>query len=133
MTCILHFPGMPTPKRDNLPNRVRYWREQRGLSLRSLAEIIGCGHATLAKIERGEIEFGQYWMERLGKVLEVTPADLLLPETGGLTPEERAMIQTYREVPEANRRMIQSVMESQQGFRGAPETVELNPSRRDAG
>lgn len=124
---VLQFRPMPTPKRDNLPNRIRHWRELQGLTLRDLAPRVGLAHGSLARIETGAQELGQYWLVRIAAELKVAPADLLPAAQGGLSEDERRLIDTYREVPEANRRVIESVIESQQGYRGGPETHELFP------
>lgn len=133
MTNVCMFQPMPRAKLENLPNRVRYWRLKRGLSLRALAPLVGLSYPALGRIETGKQDLSQYWMERLARALDVQAADLLLPEIGGLTEDERAVIEVYRQVPEAGRRAIRSVSESQRPFMGAPETVDFGPFSRRHG
>jgi SOS-response transcriptional repressor LexA len=58
-------------------NRLRYWREERGLSRRRLAELVDCDPSYIAKLERGERRLKHDWMERLAKGLAVAPTDLI--------------------------------------------------------
>ncbi|MCB2064355.1 MAG: helix-turn-helix domain-containing protein [Novosphingobium sp.] len=108
---------MPRPQTENLPNLVRHWRMKRGLSLRDLAARIGISHPCLGKIETGKQRLSQYWMEKIGRELNVMPADLMSPADGALTHQEREWIDTFRRVPEANQRMIIAAVESQRQFR----------------
>lgn len=125
MPTVLSFPIMPRPKIEDLPNRVRYWRKQRGLTLRQLAPIVGIAFPSLGKIETGKLDLRHYWMERIAAALDVAPADLLPLGHGGLTEKERELVETYRELPEANRRVIDGVKDTLQPWRGPPETVEF--------
>jgi hypothetical protein len=49
----------------------------------------------------------------------VLPADLLNPELGGLSHEERELVQTYREVPQILRGEYDRMREGHQQYRGA--------------
>ena len=100
-----------------LPNRVRHWRELRGKTLRDIAPLVGLAHGSLQRIETGERELNQYWMERLGEVLGVVPADFLRQDIGGLSEDERRVVDTLRSLPDAARQMILAMIDSQQAFR----------------
>ncbi len=113
---------------ENLPNRVRYWRKQRGMTLKEAAGKIGTAFGHLQRIETGARELSTGWMRRIADVFEVTPADLLSLEDGGLEPSERRIVDTRREIPTPHRHSIDAVTEAQQSFRGAPELVPLQPS-----
>lgn len=60
-------------------NRLAYWRRQRGLSQRELAEIIGCFVTAIGKYERGELDMSTDVRARLSRALNCSPADLLAP------------------------------------------------------
>lgn len=131
--CVLQFPRMGQHRNDveNLPNRVRYWRKQRGMTLKEAAEKIGTAFGHLQRIETGARELSTAWMRRIADVFEVTPADLLSLEDGGLEPTERRIVDTRREIPAAHRNSIDAVAEAQQSFRGQPELVPLRSAEDD--
>lgn len=129
---ILPFPSMArvkSPPVDDLPNRIREWRLRRDLTLKELAAASRLQYAHLSKIELGQRELNQETMARIAAGLGVAPADLLRIEAGGLTDEERRLIQTFREIPAAGRAAINAVAESQQAYRGEPEVVDLADRR----
>lgn len=59
-----------------LAQLLREAREERGLSLRRLAERVGMHHATLGRIEAGEHRPGPETLQRLAAALEIDEADL---------------------------------------------------------
>lgn len=59
-----------------LAQMLREAREERGLSLRRLAERVGMHHATLGRIEAGEHRPGPETLQRLAAALEIDEADL---------------------------------------------------------
>lgn len=135
MSNVVKFPVMPKliPS-ENLPNRLRWWRLRRGLTQAELAPRLNISPGHLANLERGDRELTVPVLDRLAKELQCTVADLLLTSQGGLTEDERRLIETYREVPEGSRNAIAAVAESQQAFRGAPEVVPLHdPPKRNHG
>lgn len=125
--AVLAFPAVTKPTSSDLPNRVREWRDRRGMTLRELAEAPGVGihYAHLSKIELGQRELGQVSAERLAAALGVPTADLQPLDHGGLTERERFLIETYRQVPEGMRAAFDALAESQQVHRGEPEVVPL--------
>lgn len=126
---VLQFPSMAQRSNDvdNLPNRVRYWRLDRGMTLKQAAGQLGMAFGHLQRIETGARELSTAWMKRIAEVLGVLPADLLNVEDGGLDPRERLIVDTRRSIPEPHRHTLDAVAEAQQAFRGAPEVVALNP------
>jgi len=107
------------------PNRVREFRKKRKLTLQKAAPLIGLSWAHLARIEKGERELNTIWMERIGRVLNCTPADLLSPDLGGLSENEREFVKLIRELPELNRRAIEAILESQRQFLPKAEANDL--------
>lgn len=58
-------------------NRIAELRKRRKLSQTKLAKRVGTGRSTIAKLESGEMNLNQRWMNRLAPVLETAPLDLL--------------------------------------------------------
>lgn len=61
------------------PNRLREWRERRGLSQQQVADMAGCSKVQISTLERGRPSLDLLWMQRLAPILHVTPGDLLNP------------------------------------------------------
>lgn len=57
--------------------RLKQCREERGLSLRELAEIIGLSAANLSRYENGKHGCGRYVIHELGKYFNVNPVWLM--------------------------------------------------------
>lgn len=123
---VLQFPAMSRNlDLESLPNRIRFWRLQRGHTLKELSAITGIAFGHLAKLETGVRELNMARLERIAQALDVPPADLLPLAFGGLSPRERMLVDTYRDVPDGLRKSLEAVAESQQPFRGQPEVVPL--------
>lgn len=45
-----------------------------------LAEQCKTTHATISRLERGKMDFSEYWMRTIGRVLRVAMIDLLVAE-----------------------------------------------------
>jgi len=58
-------------------NRIRFWREKRGLSQAALAERIGMTQANLSRLEKGDHKLTVELMLKLSHALDVEPVDLL--------------------------------------------------------
>jgi transcriptional regulator with XRE-family HTH domain len=57
---------------------LREWREHRGLTLKQLGEAIGKTHATLSRIETGELPYSQGILEAAADRLNTDVASLLM-------------------------------------------------------
>src|SRR3546814_13304256 len=62
------------------PNRIKEWRDLRGMSQEVLAEKCATTHATISRLERGKLPLSEHWLRTIGKVLRVPMADLLVAE-----------------------------------------------------
>ncbi len=96
---VLLFPPMPKLSPFTATNRLRELRQARGWKLREVAEALGTTPTHINRLERGERDLTLAWMIPLARIYEVQPADLLLPEHGGLSPDQRHLVDTAREVP----------------------------------
>lgn len=133
---VVPFPAMPRISPFVATNRLRELREARGMKLREVAEAIGTTPTHVNRLERGERDLTLGWMIPLARVLGVTPADILLPEHGGLTHDQRRLADTAREVPATRAAPLYAVAESLQPYRHGPEvhdlTERLAPPKKSA-
>ena len=60
-----------------MSNRIKEFREARGLSQDKLAELAQTTRSQIVKLERGERRLTVDWMRRLAPVLNCLPADLM--------------------------------------------------------
>lgn len=92
-------------------NRVRFMREDRGLTQEELAERVGSDKGTISRIESGRRRLTQDWMNRIARVLECAPWELLpLPEQPEvLAPDEKAVLELYRGLSERERAQFRAV------------------------
>lgn len=58
-------------------NRVRVWREHRGLSVSALAEKVGIAQPYLSQIETGKREGTLQTMKKIADALKITVDDLI--------------------------------------------------------
>ena len=70
-----------------LPNQIRKYRLKAGLSQQSLGDKIGRNKAKISKLETGEQELTQHYMELIAKAIteegvRCRPHDLLPPAPG---------------------------------------------------
>ena len=122
------MPKIMPKNRDFIPaNRIRELRQAHGLKLRQIAEQIGTTPTHINRLERGERDLTLAWMRAIARVLDVAPADLLLPVDGGLDARERDIIGIIRHAPDNGRAAIFAVVESQR-MRGDLESLSLPPT-----
>ena len=81
---ILHIMGKAADLSAMTENRIRYWRDKREFTRERLSELIGCSVSHVTKLERGERQLRQHWIEKLAAALHVSPNDLLpnIPTAG---------------------------------------------------
>ncbi len=65
------------PKTKTAPNRIREWREKRGLSQRALGDAVNATAGQINKLETGQRRLTDDWLERLARPLDCLPAELL--------------------------------------------------------
>jgi transcriptional regulator with XRE-family HTH domain len=79
-------------------NRVREWRQRRGLSIEELARRSRTSPSQISKLERGERRLTLDWMSRLAKALSCRREDLLpndlegAPSSGSGGPLDRELL-----------------------------------------
>lgn len=60
-----------------MSNNIRHYREERGLSIRALADKLGVHFTTIGKMERSERSVSLDWLVKIAEILEVQPGDLI--------------------------------------------------------
>lgn len=84
-----------------LANRLRELRLGRGLSQSAVARLVHTTPAQIGRLEKGERQLTQKWLERLGRALQCQPADLLpLPSA---TPPLNPPMMELRLLPPASK------------------------------
>lgn len=122
---VIQFPNMPKLLTRPVFNRLREIRKARKISQRIVAEAVGTSEPQMSRLEIGHRDMDIYWLRRCAAFFEMLPADLLLLEDGGLTEQERHLINTIREIPKQDREAFWRLASAYQELRSAGELVEL--------
>lgn len=119
MKTLLFFPYMAKTT-ENLPNRIREWRQRREYTLAELAAEIGTTQTHLSRLELGDRPLTIEWMERIARKLDVHVGDLLRREhnPGLPTDRERRLLDALRDGGEQAMRTVEAVAEAQRPFTG---------------
>lgn len=107
------------------PNRIRELRMAAGLSQQTLGEAIGVSKVTISELERGTMQLTLDYMERIAKVLEVLPPDLL-PRSDNpwaLSHDERQLVERLRAATDEQRDQLQKVADVIIPFKHASEAA----------
>lgn len=102
---------------ESMANKIRILRQERGLTLEQVAEVVGVGKSTVRKWETGMIaNMRRDKIADLAKALGTTPAYLMgwedqeeqepSPSEPVLTEGELALLDLFRKVPEAQQQMV---------------------------
>jgi transcriptional regulator with XRE-family HTH domain len=83
--------------RATMQNRIRHWREVRGLKQEQLAEAVGTSPQQISRLELSDRKLNDDWLRRLAVALNVRKADLIV-ERDGIEPSLREFAQDADEV-----------------------------------
>ncbi len=61
----------------SMENNIRWLRKRHNLTLKTLAERIGCSHQQISKLEKGERALSYYWMKEIAKAFSLAPEDII--------------------------------------------------------
>ena len=75
-------------------NRIRHIRAEKGLSTTQLGKLVGTSHATISRLETGEMQLTQQWAERIAKALGIHLAEVF----GDIVPAQPAGLPVLGEV-----------------------------------
>lgn len=97
---------------EKQPNRIRFWRKYRGLTLEQLGAEVGVGKAMMGLIERGERPLTTQREIAIARALGVDIFDLKLPdEVENVVPhEERAFWSSYLSLGPKTRQIVKNLV-----------------------
>lgn len=100
---IIQFPGM-----IDLPNRIREFRSAKSMSQQQLADMIHVSKPTISELETGKMQLTVDYMRRIGRALDVAPAELLNFEDQMivLSEQELSLVRQFRRADTVQREMI---------------------------
>lgn len=115
---VVKFPSM-AQKLDDLPNRIRYWRKQRNLTLEQLGDAVGLKKQQISRFETGGRDILLPWLQRMAQAMDLNAADLLNEEDNPLAFDAHlaALIENYRSASDEGRAAILSVAETTAKFK----------------
>jgi Predicted transcriptional regulators len=94
-------------------NRIRAYREAKGLSLDQLASLAGTSNQQISNLETGKRRLTADWLRSLGVALGCHPWELVgdeLPRS--LTPDEIQLFDSYRRLTVAQREAVRQLLTS---------------------
>lgn len=132
MSNILKFPVMANKPTDHLPNRIRYFRQRRRLTLQDLAEMIGTSRVQLCRLELGQRPMTVDWLDRVGRALDIPVADLLSKHDNpwGLTDGERDLIYAVRAAGGASLDAVTQLAETMRSYTPQPMPDNILPYKK---
>ena len=107
---------------ENMARKIKELRQERGLTLEQVANVVGVGKSTVRKWETGMIaNMKRDKIADLAKALGTTPAYLMgwdeTPDSMDLPPEEpqlsageKVLLDLFRRVPEDKQQMVLSLI-----------------------
>lgn len=90
-------------------NRIKEIRKEKRLSQERLGDIVGTTKQHIGRLESGKSSLSDVWLERLSKALGCTKAELL-GETPVLTPQDKALLDLYNDLPEEHKETILKIV-----------------------
>ena len=122
-----HLPYVQPTIPPRQPTYIRAWREARGMSVERLAASIGSTNATVSRVERALVPYGQDLVEKIAEALDVSPSELLFTD-----PARGPSIQRLldRASPEERARVV-AVAETMLGFVAAPQKPDAEAGAKE--
>lgn len=115
---------------EGMAQRIKTLRQEKGLTLEQVADIVGVGKSTVRKWETGMIaNMRRDKIADLAKALGTTPAYLMgwkeedtkkeeSPSEPQLTEGEKVLIDLFRQVPEEHQQMVLQMIRAALSNRG---------------
>jgi transcriptional regulator with XRE-family HTH domain len=103
------------------PNRIRYWRLQRGLTIEQLADAVGMPVQTVQRYETGERPLRDVHFPLFAAALNVDPTDLVPSNRPALSEEARRIAERFHLLEPHVRQAIRALADPGEGFEPAPE------------
>lgn len=99
-------------------NRIREWREKRGLTLERLGEATGTSTQQISRLEHGQRRLTDEWLGRLATALSVDKADLIIENSSSpcrreftKDKEEIRLLMAWRALDDAERDIFIRMLE----------------------
>ena len=110
---------MPRKQLSEYPNRVRYWRDQAGLSQEELGKLVALSKVQISRIELGQRDLNFGYARRIAAALHVTAADLLTEADNPVAadPQLREIAENYQMASDEGRNTIAAVAQSSAQYR----------------
>lgn len=87
-----------------MANRIRELREESGLTLEQLGDMIGATHATIQRLETGKMILTEKYVRSIAAALRRRPGEIFEKETASSVDDtERRAIALARKLPERQR------------------------------
>ena len=113
---------------EGMAQRIKQLRQDRGLTLEQVAEVVGVGKSTVRKWETGMIaNMRRDKIADLAKALETTPAYLMgwkeeedkkdSPNDLPITEGEKMLLNLFRKIPESDQEMVLQMIQVALGSR----------------
>ena len=99
---------------ERQPNKIRAWREHRGLTREDLAKRIRTTATIIEQLETGEISVSEKWRRSLAKALETTEGWLLDHEPDD---SQLRLWEAVNDVPKEHREQVVQILKT---FKGTP-------------
>lgn len=124
-TNILKWPTMPRRQLPEYPNRVRFWRDQAGITQQALGELVGLTKVQISRLELGTRDLNFGYARRIAAALDVTVADLLTEADNPLAADEklRDINRNYQLASDEGRNMIAAVADSSAKYISGPKIL----------
>ena len=115
---------------EGMAQRIKALRQEKGLTLEQVADIVGVGKSTVRKWETGMIaNMRRDKIADLAKALGTTPAYLMgwkeedtkkeeSPSEPQLTEGEKVLVDLFRQVPEEHQQMVLQMIRAALSNRG---------------
>jgi repressor LexA len=110
---------------ENMAQRIRELRKEKGLTLEQVADIVGVGKSTVRKWETGMIaNMKRDKIASLAKALGTTPEYLMgwdkkenSPGDLPITEGEKVLLSLFRKIPEEDQEMVLQMIRAALGSR----------------
>lgn len=113
---------------EGMAQRIKKLRQERGLTLEQVAEVVGVGKSTVRKWETGMIaNMRRDKIADLAKALGTTPAYLMgwkeeedkkdSPNDLPITEGEKMLLNLFRKIPESDQEMVLQMIQVALGSR----------------
>jgi transcriptional regulator with XRE-family HTH domain len=81
-----------------LANRIREFRNARGMTLNEVAEAVGASNQQISHLENGRRRLSIPWLQKLSEVFGCDPLDLISSDLRTQNIQEKQLLEAYRQL-----------------------------------